>query len=773
MVSKMSPRTLFERNMPGNSVASTASCSSASPEHNSTTRKPGNRATHIVRVKIVGLDGIQYKKQNENVLPGVSSKNPKDLKAVVAIVREQNIQATTRPSEHLSAESRRIGRLLRRSKTEFPSRCSALWSASKGATLVFETALTKLVVTNESQSSAQYMPARFDLIAALTEDTPHQQKVALPVGLAEIVVSANDDGETVSMELPLRSLNHFSEPRGHTNGLHGFRMISIRNKKDKANKASRGKWPARWMNKIPDDESEKVPSVAHRKAFSSAYFLDEGCDGVLRVEVQVVPKRRRRALAEPEPSKGVSTSAPFQDSVEKPNGHYSNTVFSKRGTTSQAPRWTPPSLFDDVSAADSSKRTRTTGSADTLSSTSEISDSEYPTLTNATEREPRVVQTPPSSEFLSPWPNCGETILSEDFTDDSYDDSLTYGDSEHSTSALLQAGDEGDHDDDDDDDTDDLSAEDPFEGINDDNMMYALEHAAMACGILDSATPFSGRWSRSRRVVVDGEEDIALLDVSVPAPVSHLAGTTLGQCNHRVEQQATATSGILDSAMPLSGRCCRRAAVNGDDDTAMQDGPARNAHDFDGVEIPLQHAVISNGILDLAKPFSGRWSRRRRVVVDGDEAIALPDVPVKSTTGRCSVGVSEEHPVTGAVSDSAGAALGQGDCVVERKDIAVVQRPVPSGILDSPKPLSVRWSHPVLVDAECAIPDMVTVDNCFSTVPFGYRNAVGYKEDEERYKATDDNGKNRTTIYRRNPLIEIIPTVSSSSSSYCSTEEEA
>ena len=357
------------------------------------------QATHIVRLNVLGLQGIHIEKKDEKMQSAGNRCSPKEMKAVVAVSRGQKIKATTPPSEPLSKLRNRVGKLQKDSRGD-TYRYSAHWNSSRGALLEFDVTLNRLNIGGGEQSSSQFLPKGYDLTAALTEDTLHKQKVALPIGIAELVVSGNNNGEILVMDLPLRRLNDVHPGDNDQNGLHGFPMISINDKKHKSvtpRRLSLG----RWARNIPDDESQKVPSICDRKVFSSVYGLDPVGDSVLRVQVQVIEKSQRHAPLRKESPKVKSVSISLQ--------HHSESRLRVHGKTSEPPAWAPP-LLDDPSVAEASEYTMTTGSADTLSTTSEVylhsASRSYDRHIMQIERQ--------SLGLLDTLPSCGDTLLSDD-----------------------------------------------------------------------------------------------------------------------------------------------------------------------------------------------------------------------------------------------------------------------------------------------------------------------------------------------------------------------
>ena len=365
------------------------------------------RTTHVVRLNILGLQGVCIEKKDQKVSSSNGRGSPKEMKAIVAVSRGENIKATTPPSEPLSMPRKRVGKIPKESQPG-TNRYSASWGSSQGPLLEFEVTLNRLNIGDSQQSSSQFLPKGYDLTAALTEDTLHKQKVALPIGVAELVVSGDNIGEVLSMDLPLRSLNVVHPGDSDQNGLHGFPMISINDKKHKAETKPMRIRLGRWARNIPDDESQKVPSVCDRKAFSSVYGLDPSGDAVLRVQVQVIEKSQRDAPLSKESAKGRSVSVSLQDRSES--------HLRLHGKTSEPPIWGPP-LLDDPSIAEASGHTMTTGSADTLSTTSEV----YLRSTSRTYDKHIMRIERESLGLLDTLPSCGETLLSDDSSEASGD----------------------------------------------------------------------------------------------------------------------------------------------------------------------------------------------------------------------------------------------------------------------------------------------------------------------------------------------------------------
>jgi hypothetical protein len=391
------------------------------------------QATHIVRVDVVFLEGIRIEKKDDKSSRDRYPRPPQKMKAVVAVARKQKIKSVTALSKNLSRPSLGLGKVGQNISVD-TGRYSAVWgsescSASRKPFLEFEATLDRLDIGNEKQSSLEYMPKDFDLIAALTEDTPHKQKVALPIGIAKVQVSGNRNGEIITMDLPLLNLRQAATLDEDTDVLHGFPLISVL--ESGAKQVSRKKGEGGLMQRIADYRSQKVPCVADRKVFSSVYRLDPVGDAFMRVRVQVVEINPCLGDFQKRSSKVKSVSISVQGSVEIPNTSHPEAQPDAHGTVVLGPRPTLP-VNDDPSKADASDLTMTTESGETFSLTSEDSlldecDSE---AWSTYSRQRKLG----GHRFLNGLPSCGETLLSDDWPEPGVNDSFASDDSTHDPS---------------------------------------------------------------------------------------------------------------------------------------------------------------------------------------------------------------------------------------------------------------------------------------------------------------------------------------------------
>lgn len=242
----------------------------------------------MVRVKVLGLAGIHVdraKSRNRDKRKEFP-RPPGKMRAVVAVSRGQHIKATTNLSKPLS-RSPDDGS----SKSQSKGRHLAVWTtedeSSLGSVMTFQANLHRLDIGDSHESSSQFVPMSFNLTVALTEDTDHEKKVALPIGIANLNVSG-DSSDAQILDLPVLNLKQAKPTESDNNGLGGFQMISIHEKglNSKGKKNSLG----RLLGRNGNAKQQKIPPVVDRRLFSTVYSADAKGDSILRVQIQVIEK---------------------------------------------------------------------------------------------------------------------------------------------------------------------------------------------------------------------------------------------------------------------------------------------------------------------------------------------------------------------------------------------------------------------------------------------------------------------------------------------------
>ena len=258
---------------------------------------------HVVRVTVLGLAGITVDgmKCRDKLMKAAAPAQPFKMKAVVAFSRNSIIKGITAQSKQLTRSpsddivvgqhgkihddetaTNNTGTLDRR------QRHVAVWASDTstlGSEVTFE---ANLVSTGKDRFS----PMSFDLTIALAEDDEKEHKVALPFGVATLVVSGEEckDGRSVTLDLPVFSLSAAS-PRNSKDGsfkrksLSGYPMIAISPRpKDLSKKRTA------LQRLFHRQQNPKVPSEMLRNAFADAYSMDANGDAILRVSIQIYEK---------------------------------------------------------------------------------------------------------------------------------------------------------------------------------------------------------------------------------------------------------------------------------------------------------------------------------------------------------------------------------------------------------------------------------------------------------------------------------------------------
>lgn len=403
-----------------------------------------SNSTHLVRVKVIGLAGIQV---HENASRRSYPRPPNRMKAVLAVARGQKIKATTRLSEPLTEPNSTAAKIWTDSP-EKTNRHLAFWqsdsgddSSALGASLEFEARLDRLDIGAGAHcGSSQYIPKTFDLIAALTEDTHHPRKVALPIGIASLPVSGSDNGAILAMDLPVLTLKQANPLVEDKNGLQGFQMISIEDKDTATKLPTKKSNFGRLMGKSPaDDKCQRVPSVAERKSFSNAFYLDPIGDAVLRVQLQVIEKPNA-FLSRP---KSSLSNSQVEASTE-PKTFEEATLTTRSIETASLTSDGAPSIRTIRQGSSASARKAATENRSEMTtphsspSTSErvrYADTVPPT-TFSKQRKLKAQESIDYADFL---PTCGASFSSDETTEETSASPTSYGvESSHNDNSLLR-----------------------------------------------------------------------------------------------------------------------------------------------------------------------------------------------------------------------------------------------------------------------------------------------------------------------------------------------
>ena len=323
----------YHHNHNNETMSSTSIMSSSSSE--------GNK-THLVRINVLGLAGITADRHRCRVPKGKKKNKkypspPEDMCAVVAVARDDHrkgvtgLKGTTGLSKPLSktpskdvviSSSASNGSndgdsqtLSTRTSVSSTQRHIAVWSSGRdggggsssspptGNVVSFKEELKKMdrSACDDSKSrksnnpnSTEYAPKTFKLIVALTENSNHENKVAIPFGVANLNICGDNspEGRTQVLDIPLLSLQQAKPLSDYANGIGDFNMIAVRSENNKMNDvpSSSKKLGKRnpFKRLLGMEGFQKVPTVAQRKAFSEAYSADATGDAILRIQLQVV-----------------------------------------------------------------------------------------------------------------------------------------------------------------------------------------------------------------------------------------------------------------------------------------------------------------------------------------------------------------------------------------------------------------------------------------------------------------------------------------------------
>jgi hypothetical protein len=363
-------------------------------------------STHIVRMTVVGIAGIQVdRKYTKNAWRKKTyPRLPNKMRAVVAVSRGQQIKATTPLSKPLSRPQASGSPDKESAAHEESCRHLALWSSEDnsalGSFVEFEVNLDKLDIGDCHQSTSQYIPKSFELIAALTEDTEHERKVALPIGIANLPITGNNSEEVLSLDLPVLSLEQAKPIGNDKNGLMGFQMMSIHDQANQSATANKRKHRGRLLGRSQVEKNQKVPSIADRKLFSSVYSTDSSGDAILRVQIQVIEKAVYETGSSPEEQHDSSTSktAPTENGPIGPEmGSSEATACTESiGTASLTSDVTPSyENFEQGNLSRLSSRTAT----DTEEPKASILEVDHETNESVRLRQSSIPKTEPPSNF--------------------------------------------------------------------------------------------------------------------------------------------------------------------------------------------------------------------------------------------------------------------------------------------------------------------------------------------------------------------------------------
>lgn len=281
--------------------------------------------THVIRVNVLGMAGITVdrKKCNDICRKKDHPAPPKNMRAVVAVARDSQIEGTTTPSkllarspsddvivtgtavdgdETLAVNGSRRGDDEQTQGTGLNNlhRHVAVWASDDNRTLgslvTFDACLSTSSLDQQNSTasvSSKYVPKSFELIVALSDDSKANNKVALPFGVANINISGDEcpAGETIVLDLPILSLMQARPIASNENGMASYQMIAIKPKKAEADVAPQKQGAfGRLFGKKRDKKSPRTPSIAKRSRFTEAYSADPSGDAILRVQLQVIEK---------------------------------------------------------------------------------------------------------------------------------------------------------------------------------------------------------------------------------------------------------------------------------------------------------------------------------------------------------------------------------------------------------------------------------------------------------------------------------------------------
>ena len=266
----------------------------------------GIGVTHVVRVTVLGLAGITVDhskcKESSKDAPAVPSR----MRAVVAFSRNSAIRGTTSLSKPL-ARSPNDDIIMTGSSVKSPNvkdyetyttntvdptkpqRHVAVWTsenATLGSVVTFDANLHRS--ESFSTKTSTFAPKSFEMTIALTEDDNRDNKVALPFGIATIVISGDEckSGHSIKLDLPVLRLQD-AKPLSSQE----YPMIAIA-PKDVEEPQQKKKLVQRLFqrsgSKVPT--LPKYPSMKARNAFWSAYTMDADGDAIIRVSLEVYEK---------------------------------------------------------------------------------------------------------------------------------------------------------------------------------------------------------------------------------------------------------------------------------------------------------------------------------------------------------------------------------------------------------------------------------------------------------------------------------------------------
>lgn len=356
----------------------------------------GDDSTHLVQVNVLGLAGITVDRQKGR---GVGKKKecpppPKRMRAVVAVSRGEQVKGTTSLSKPLARSPTddvvvsNQDRINYEAQTQAPDlnkkyRNVAIWASDNdaplGSMMAFDVNLQRLDHGDGQSKSSHFLPKCFELTIALAEDTEHDNKVALPVGVANLSISADQlqNGETVVIDLPILGLKQARPLALDRNGLGGFQMLSIHEK----NKPGYNPRPEEKKNGLKrlfgrndSSKSQKVPSVADRKLFSSVYSTAAG-DSILRIELKVIEKgvgreflRNADLLAKNSIATGITSAPKLDDESESGTARSSKSPAGTAETEADSANSLHTTSYSDESTAISRSVTKDSQDSQTLRS---------------------------------------------------------------------------------------------------------------------------------------------------------------------------------------------------------------------------------------------------------------------------------------------------------------------------------------------------------------------------------------------------------------------
>jgi hypothetical protein len=357
----------------------------------------GDDWTHLVQVNVLGLAGITVDRQKGR---GVGKKKecpppPKRMRAVVAVSRGEQVKGTTSLSKPLAPSPTHDvvvpnqDRINYEAQTQAPDlnktyRNVAIWASDNeaplGSMMAFDVNLQRLDYGDGQSTSSHFLPKCFELTIALAEDTEQANKVALPVGVANLSISADQfqNGETFVIDLPILGLKQARPLALDRNGLGGFQMLSIHEK----NKPGYNPRPEekkkngfkRLFGRNGSSKSQKVPSVAARKLFSSVYSTAAG-DSILRIELTIIEKgvgreflRNADFLAKKSIASGITNAPKLDDQSESGTARSSKSPAGTAETEADSANSLHTSSYSDESTAISGSVTKDSQDSQTLRS---------------------------------------------------------------------------------------------------------------------------------------------------------------------------------------------------------------------------------------------------------------------------------------------------------------------------------------------------------------------------------------------------------------------